>query len=197
MRSRSPGMPTTLLISMGGCGVMEDDDVAAPNRPIGQEPAAKPAGGRVDLLVEEQKIADQQRALHAFRGNEERLQDKGEHKQRHHHGLQQRGQGLRQGGQMRAQVRQLAMRRMRRAALERECSLRSAAPLPRRQSNAGVGVGAGCGRCRTVEIRQTARARGALHPVRRCFLVRPMPRASGFPALPASPFSRTSTRKRL
>ncbi len=74
----------------GGLRVMENDDVAARDWTIRQKPFCQPIGGREHLLVEEKKISNQERALHAFRGNEKGLQQKRKHEQRDHHGLQQR-----------------------------------------------------------------------------------------------------------
>ena len=69
----------TLFTSKGGFGVTEDDDVASGHMAIGQEPLRQAGRRREDLPVEEQKISDQQRSLHAFRGNKDRLQDEREH----------------------------------------------------------------------------------------------------------------------
>ena len=83
---------------------MENDNVAALNGAIREHKAAQPARRPVDLLVEEKKITHEQGALHALRGNEERLQDEGKQEQRDHDGSQQRCAGLSKGGQMIAQM---------------------------------------------------------------------------------------------
>src|SRR5271156_1629636 len=44
----------------------------------------------IDALVDQQKIAHQQRPLHRFRRNSEGLQDKGQRKERHHNDGKQR-----------------------------------------------------------------------------------------------------------
>src|SRR5580693_3323535 len=80
-------------------GMVEYDDVAALYIAVGHQQPAEASAlacGREDLLVDEQKIADEQGMFHAFRGDEEGLEDKREQEQGDHDGSQQRGRGLRQ-----------------------------------------------------------------------------------------------------
>ena len=153
----------------------------------------RPAGA-IDLLVEQQKIAHQQRVLHAFRRNEKRLQHKCEQKQRHHHRAQQRGQRLRQRGQMQPEWYHLPfcdqlLVRHRCLAPAQGCSLSCRFLLPWFDSRAGRQ-----GWLRRLPV---ARAPGGRHPVRRaswCFQCRA---PAALPGSPVSVFSRTSTRNRL
>ncbi len=69
------------LDEVSGLGVMEDDDVAALDVAIGKDPTGEFSGGGVNLLVHQEKVADEKGSLHAFRWNEERLKDKGEKKE--------------------------------------------------------------------------------------------------------------------
>ena len=85
-------------------GVMEDDDISAMDRAIRHEPTAEATRGRVDLAIEEKKIADEQRALHAFRGNEKRLKNKGEQEESDDYRLQQGGKCMGEAGQMEMRV---------------------------------------------------------------------------------------------
>ncbi len=96
MCSRSPGIPTTRLTSIRMLAVvMENHNVAAFDVAIGKQHPAKAVRGSVNLLVNEQKIADQQGMLHALGRNEVRLKNKGQQEKRRHHRLQQRGKRFR------------------------------------------------------------------------------------------------------
>ena len=53
-------------------GVVKDDNIAPLHGLIGQQPAAEWARWGVDLFVDQEKIAHQQGALHAFRRNRDK-----------------------------------------------------------------------------------------------------------------------------
>jgi len=76
---------------------MEHNHVAPPHGLVGQQPLPD-AGLAVDRFVHQQKVADQQRALHGFRGDAKGLHDKGEHKERYDDDGQQRAKGVEQVG---------------------------------------------------------------------------------------------------
>ena len=59
---------------------VEDDDVAALDGLVGQQPATS-ARGAVDGFVDEEEVADEQGALHGLRRNAEGLHDEGEHEE--------------------------------------------------------------------------------------------------------------------
>ena len=58
-------------------GMVEDNNIAARYVAIGQQMPGKAAGRSIDLLIDQQKIAYQQGAFHAFGGNEVGLKHKG------------------------------------------------------------------------------------------------------------------------
>jgi hypothetical protein len=98
------GKTDDTLYEQGRLGVMKDDDVSALNGAIWEQPSGERAGWAVDLLVEEEKIADQERVLHALGRNEDGLQNEGEQKEGDDHCAQERSAGFRQRGQVKAQM---------------------------------------------------------------------------------------------
>src|SRR4029077_9869534 len=71
-------------------GVVKHDDVAPPDRAVGnQQASASP----VTELIDQQVVADQQRVLHRHGGNMKCLDDVGNDEHGNHHRRQQRLQG--------------------------------------------------------------------------------------------------------